>query len=172
MDKILIYINYVSNEYTNYFHLSVNDDVVMKDCPEERVDKLFERMMESVNAKKFELCVIQDVNASEWDYLKAFQEHGIEICPTSEWDSEKLCQIMDALFDDEYVISDKDDISDKKSVSILGAGHCFLQREDYEPGESLKQAKEILESGGQEMTELARIIKEKYERMKRNEQIR
>ena len=79
---------------------------------------------------------------------------------------------MDALFDDEYVISDKDDISDKKSVSILGAGHCFLQREDYEPGESLKQAKEILESGGQEMTELARIIKEKYERMKRNEQIR
>lgn len=171
MDEILIYINYVSDEYTNYFHLSVNEYVVMKDCPEERVDRLFESMMENVNAKNFELYIIQDVNASGWDYLKAFQEHGIEIYPTRERDSEKLCQVMNELFEDEYGISGKDDTSDKKIVSILCAGQCVLQREDYESSETLKQAKEILESGGQEMTELARIIKEKYERMKRNEQI-
>lgn len=170
MDKLLIYISYDQYEYTNYFHLAINDDVVIEYRPEEKVDDLFKTIIEeeSVN-KSFELYIVQDENASEWDYLKAFQEYGIEIHPISNTDTEQLCQVMNTLFDGEYGIGGKDDISNKKLIGILYSGNCVSQRDNCETGETLKQAEEILKRGGEEMTELARIIREKYERMNRHE---
>ena len=95
MDKFLIYISYDQFEYTNYFHLAVNDEVVVDFCPVERLDDLFKTIIEKGRTvKSFELDVIQDENASEWDCLEAFQEHGIKILSLSNRNPEQLCQRM------------------------------------------------------------------------------
>lgn len=170
MDKFLIYISYDQFEYTNYFHLAVNDEVVVDFCPVERLDDLFKTIIEKGRTvKSFELDVIQDENASEWDCLEAFQEHGIKILSLSNRNPEQLCQRMNQLFDSEYVISGEDYSYDKKFISVLWSGNCVLQSENCEHSETLRQAKEILKHGGEEMTELARIIKEKYERLNKHE---
>lgn len=170
MDKVLIYISYAQFEYTNYFHLAVNNEVVNEYCSEENVDLLFEKIIEKEsNAKTFELFVVQDENALEWDCLEAIQKHGIEIHPLSDKKTDYLCQIMNLLFDGEYGISGKDDVLNKKLIHIVCSGNCFLQKDNCVSDEALKQAEEILKSGGEEMTELARIIKEKYERMNRHD---
>lgn len=170
MDKLLIYISYDQYEYTNYFHLVVNDDVIIEYCSEEKVDRLFEMIIEKENrVKSFELHVIRDENALEWDYHKAFQEHGIEIYTVNSNDPEKICQIMNARFDGKYGVCGKDDATNKKLINILYSGNCVFQKENYETGETLRQAEEILNRGGEEMTELARIIREKYERIDTHE---
>ena len=170
MDKLLIYMSYDKGEYRNFFHLSVNEDVVIKCCSEEEVDDLFHLIIEKEReTKSFELYVVCDQNALEWDYFKAFQKHGIETHPLSSIDPEKLCQIMNVLFDREYEISGKDDVSNKKLINIVYSGNCVLQKDNYKTGEILRQAETILNRGGEEMTELARIIKEKYDRMERYE---
>ena len=76
---------------------------------------------------------------------------------------------MNVLFDREYEISGKDDVSNKKLINIVYSGNCVLQKDNYKTGEILRQAETILNRGGEEMTELARIIKEKYDRMERYE---
>lgn len=170
MDKVLIYISYDQYEYTNYFHLAVNNEVVKYYCPEENVDILFKEIIEKESfAKTFELSVVQDENASKWDCLEAIQEHGIEIHPLNDINIDYLCQVMNSLFDGEYEISGKDDVFNKKLIHVLCSGTCFLQGDNCVPDEALKQAEAILKSGGEEMTELARIIKEKYERMNRHD---
>ena len=170
MDKFLIYINYDQFEYINYFHLAINDNLVIEYRPEEKVDDLFETIIEKESVSdSFELCVVQDKDALEWNCFKAFQKYGIETYPKSNKDLEKLCRVMNLLFNGEYVIDGKDYISNKQLINILYFGNCVLQRDNFETGETLKQAEEILKHGGEEMTELARIIREKYERMNRYE---
>ena len=70
---------------------------------------------------------------------------------------------MNALFRGEYKVSSKDDASNKKLINIVYSGYCALQKDSCETGEALRKAEEILNHGGEEMTELARIIEEKYE---------
>lgn len=165
----MIYISYDQFEYTNYFHLIVNDKVVTEYCLEENVDTLFKTMIENESIDKtFELFVVQDEKALEWNYLEAIQKHGVEIHPLSNVDSDYICQIMNSLFDNEYEISSKDDVSNKKLIQILCSGNCFLQRDDCVSDEGFRQREEIVKSGDEEITELARIIKEKYERMNRH----
>ncbi|MCI9105723.1 MAG: hypothetical protein HFG57_07160 [Lachnospiraceae bacterium] len=170
MDKLLIYISYAQYDYTNYFNLAINDDLVIEYYSEDKIDDLFEVIIEKENEmKSFEMCVVQDEDALEWDYLMAFQKHGIGTCPVSSKDPEQLCQIMNALFGGEYKVSSKDDASNKKLINIVYSGYCALQKDSCETGEALRKAEEILNHGGEEMTELARIIEEKYERMGRHE---
>ncbi len=169
MDKLLIYISYDQYEYANYFHLAVNDNVIIEYYTEEKVDNLFEMIIEKESKVKiFELYVVQDENALEWDYIQKFQDYGIETHPVSNKDSEQLCQIMNTLFDGEYKVSGEDDISDSKPINILYFGNCVLQKDNYETNETLSQTEEIFNCGCGEMTELARIIREKYERMDRH----
>ena len=46
MDKLLIYISYDQYEYANYFHLAVNDNVIIEYYTEKKVDNLFEMIIE------------------------------------------------------------------------------------------------------------------------------
>lgn len=172
MDELLVYISYDPYEYTNYFHLAVNNEVVIEYCAEESVDSLFDIITaKESRGKNFKLYVVQDEKALEWDYLRAFQDHGIEMHPVViDKDSGQLCQIMSALFDGEYGVSGEDDTSNRKLIKIVYVGNCVLQKDTYEADETLRQAEEILNRGGEEMTELARIIREKYERMDRHGQ--
>lgn len=165
-----MYISYDQFEYTNYFHLAVNDEVIINFCPVERLDDLFKTIIEKRRTiESFELDVIQDENASEWDYLEAFQQHGFKIRSLSNRNSEQLCHVMNQLFDGKYGISGKDDSYDKKLISVLWSGNCVLPSKNCEHSKMLRQEEEILIRSDEEMTELARIIKEKYERLNKHE---
>lgn len=170
MDKLLIYISYDQYEYTNYFHLAVNANVAVEYCLEEKVDDLFEVIIEKESGEKsFELSVVRDENALEWDYLKAFWEHGVKIRSEISKEPEQLRPVMNVLFDGEYGLSGKDDASNKKLIEVLYSCNCVLKKDNFQTDETLKQVEEILNRGGEEMTELARIIKEKYERIDKHE---
>lgn len=168
MNQILIYIGYDQYEYTNYFYLVINDNNIS--CyPVEKIDDLFQTIKENnIINESAELYIIKDKNASEWEYFQSFQEHNINLKELRNGNIEKLCDKMDMLFDNKFEIVDNnnstDDISDRKTVYLLFSGNCFVQSFNYETGETLRQAEEILKHGEDEMTELARIIKEKYEK--------
>lgn len=170
MDKILIYIKYNQYDYINYFHLIVNDKVVDGVYLEEEIDTLFKIIIEKEkNGQNFELYIVQDKDASNWDFLKKIQEYGIKIQPLSNKNTNYICEILNSLFDGEYEISDKDNVFNKKIIRVLFSGNCFLKRNECSNDEVLKQAEEILKSGGEERTKLASIIIEKYERMNKHE---
>lgn len=170
MDKLLIYISYDQYDYTNYFNLAINNDLFIEYYSEDKIDDLFKAVSEKENGmKSFELYVVQDENALEWNYLTALQEHGIETHPVNAKAPEQLCQIMSALFGGDYEVKSKENALNKKLINIVYFGNCALQRDNCETGETLRKAEEILNHGGEEMTELARIIEEKYERMDRHE---
>lgn len=170
MDKLYLYIDYDPSEYTNYFHMAVNDNVVIRYYPEEKEDDMFKTILEKENAvNRFELYIVQSENASEWDYQKAFREHGMELGPMEGCEPGQLCRELNALFDEEYGIRGQDEPSDKKFIQLLYFGSCVLQQVGCELHETLRQAEEILKHGGEEMTELARIIRKKYDRMNAHE---
>ena len=141
MDQLLIYISYDQYEYTNYFRLAMNHEAVIEYCPEEEADRLFNIIIEKecVN-KRFQLDVVQDENASKWDYLKVFREYGIEIRQINNPDMEQLCREVNTVFDGGDGIGGKDDIPNKKPISVLYSGNCTLQKDNCKTGEALKQA--------------------------------
>lgn len=170
MDRFLIYVNYNQDEIANEFYLAFNNDIVIKYCRDEEIDWIFEEIAEKGEAcKSFEVYVIKDKEALDWDYLKAFQEHDIRVCKSNNIDKESICQLMNTLFEGEYTINLESDVKDKKLIEIIyTCNGSLLSKEGSENIKIPRQAEEILNHGGEETTELARIIKEKYERMSRN----
>lgn len=161
MNTIIVYVSYDHYEYINYYHLIINGDILIKYCPEEKIDDLFQKIYAIKNElKNSEIYIIQDENASQWDYLEIFQKCNFVLQALDDKDSSKLCNIMNSVPGIEF---------NSEKVKVLFYGKVIFKDECYKTNETLRQAEEILKQGGEDMTELARIIKEKYERMNRHD---
>ena len=141
MDKFIIYVNYSSYEYDTYYHLICNGEPVLSYRLEKDIDELIQRIKENRTfSENFYLCIVQDKDADKWaDYNEVFQKEDIQLFPV----------------DDEVSQWVYDEISK----------NFEYETDNLNIDETLKQAEDILKHGGDEMTELARIIRDKYERM-------
>lgn len=156
MDKFYIYVSYDNTEYKNYFHLVMNHQKLIEYCIEEEIDVLFDFIEKESLKKSFELHIIQDKEAYEWDYSKKFKEHKMEIC--------SIDNVNIALLYQEFNQSFKN--INAKNSEIVFSGNYIFEREDCKINANFKKVDEKLTNEDDEITELARIIKEKYKRIK------
>lgn len=157
LNQIIVYISYDQFEYVNYYHLIYNSDILLEYCPEEKVDDLFQKIDDiKSELNNSEIYIVQDENAFEWNCYELFREHNLELRLSNDNDISQICEIMKLVFQREFM---------PEKLNILFYGNVVIKDECCETDETLRQAEEILKHGGEEMTELARIIKEKYERM-------
>lgn len=156
MDKFIIYVNYSSYEYDTYYHLICNGEPVLSYRLEKDIDELIQRIKENRTfSENFYLCIVQDKDADKWaDYNEVFQKEDIQLFPVDDEASQWVYDEISKNFEYE---------TDNLNIVFYGKG-CL---KDYSKSidETLKQAEDILKHGGDEMTELARIIRDKYERM-------
>lgn len=166
MDKALIYICYDPFAYTNFFSLAINDQRVCDVVPEERINELFFKCDE-LNLSKTETkwCIVQDEDASQWNYEEEIESRGYKINPLAVSLS-NLTAAMNDLFDNNFVIAPNNDVT-KKNVKIIYPVELTEDNSACDQGKALNDAESILNNAG--MTELAKIIREKYERMNKNE---
>lgn len=159
MDKVIIYISYDIFQYVNYYHLICNGEKILEYCPEEELLKLFEKIEK--NTRNPQLYIVGEANVSPWDFQTYFDEKKVILKENAiekkETIFEKLCEALN--------------IDTDKDMKLIYSGIALFEKEEEDTEETLRQAKEIFDNGGEEKTELARIIKEKYERMNNNEYI-
>lgn len=166
MDKALIYICYDPSAYTNFFSLAINNQIVCDVVPEERINELFLKC-EELNVSKAETkwCIVQDENASQWNYEDEIKAKGYMINPLVVSLS-NLTTTMNNLFDNDFVIAPNQDET-KKKVKVIYPVKFEVDDFVCDQGKALNEAENILNNAG--MTELAKIIREKYERMNKHE---
>lgn len=157
MDTVIIYISYDAYEYVNYYHLICNGKKMIEYCPEEKIATIFEKIKENTNNP--ELYIVQGADSTIWNFEEEFAENEIEL---NNHDKGKNTEIFE-------IITNCDLSSDDNDINIVFHGKALFKKDYSCTEETLLQAEEILKNGGEEMTELARIIKQKYERMKRND---
>lgn len=170
MNRIILYASYEQFEYVNYYHLINNNELLIEYCPEEEIDGIFQ---EIANIKSgidsSEIYIVQDENATEWDYLKQFKEHNIELQMLDNIDNTRLYDILNTLLRTKFSMDD-----DCQKLCILFYGNAVFESEDCKINKNkiddkLRKAERILKDGTEEeKTEFARIIEEKYERMHRS----
>lgn len=169
MDRIIVYASYEQYEYVNYYHLINNSEFLIEYCPEEKIDDIFQ---EIVNIKSgtgsLEIYIVQDENATEWDYFNLFREHNIELHMLDNIDDKQLYDMLNTAFGRKF--STDNDYGCQK-LCILFYGNAVLKNNDCginnnKIDDNLRKAEKILRDGSdEEKTEFARIIEEKYERM-------
>lgn len=166
MDKALIYICYDPFAYTNFFSLAINDQRVCDVVPEERISELFLKC-EELNVSKSETkwCIVQDEDAAQWNYEEEIKSKGYKVNPLVVSLS-NLTTTMNNLFDNDFVIAPNQDVT-KKKVKVIYPVDFTEDDSVCDQGKALNDAENILNNAG--MTELAKIIREKYERMNKHE---
>lgn len=164
MDKALIYICYDPFAYTNYFSLAINNQRVCDVVPEEQISELFLKC-EELNVSKSETkwSIVQDEEAAHWNYEEEIKSKGYNLNPLVIPLSE-LVTMMNTLFDNDFVIAPNQDMT-KKNVKVIYPV-SFIEEPLCDQGKALNDAENILNNAG--MTELAKIIREKYERMNKH----
>ncbi len=166
MDEALIYIGYDPFAYTKFFSLAINDQRVCDVVPEERISELFLKC-EELNVSKSETkwCIVQDEDAAQWNYEEEIKSKGYKVNPLVVSLS-NLTTTMNNLFDNDFVIAPNQDETKKKVKVIYPV--AFTEDDSVcDQGKALNDAENILKNAG--MTELAKIIREKYERMNKHE---
>lgn len=166
MDKALIYICYDPFAYTNFFSLAINDQRVCDVVPEERIDELFLKCEElNVSKSETQWCIVQDEDAAQWNYEEELSSKGYKVNPLVVSLS-NLTTNMNNLFDNDFVIAPNQDMK-KKNVKVIYPVDFTADDSVCDQGNALNDAENILNNAG--MTELAKIIREKYERMNKHE---
>lgn len=166
MNRIIVYASYEQFEYVNYYHLINNNELLIEYCPEEKIDDIFQEIANiKSEMNSSEIYIVQDKNATEWDYLELFQKHNIELHTLENYDVTQLYDVLNTVFGREF---NKDNNYVNEKISILFYGNAIFEADECRTDETLRQVEELLKHGGEEMTELARIIKEKYERMNKS----
>lgn len=163
MSRYLIYVFYDSFEYVNYYNLVCDDEVIIESCPIENIENLFDVIIKETST--FELIILQEKNASSWDYKSEFLKYNIIVKGSVNTGNESLCQKLHKIFGYEYVFSDTADDFGKKIISVLFSGKCTLNNICVESDCKTEKVEGSLVCDNEEMTELARIINEKYKRM-------
>lgn len=164
MKNGLIYISYAIDEYVNYFHLMIDDEFVLEPIPHENIDKIFcELDQRGIDDYDITWCIIADQGATDWDYENAFSERGKKINPGFTMDFSHISALLKNEFNMEFTF-DKDANADKQLCM------WFPKQNEQPPinkNEIVDKTKKILDSADndEEITEFAKIILEKYERM-------
>lgn len=158
MDKVIIYISFDSFEFANYYHLIINDEKKWEYCREDELKQMF--IMIKENAFNFDLYIVKEIDASLWNYIEDFNSHEIELNRVEKYCKDDIIKEINKILCLE---------KEENELEIVFEGKAFTKKNDIGIQETLNQAEEILKYGGTDMTELARIIKEKYERMNNNE---
>ena len=107
--------------------------------------------------------IIEDLNVNEWDYNKWFQDYGINLKNEENENSQEVCDIINEVLDVNIIYG-----SENRNVKSVFSGEGGFDQNNMD-NETLRKAEGILKYGGEEKTELARIISQKYERMSRYE---
>lgn len=175
LKQVLIYISYDTYEYVNYFNMVVDDEFVIEYLPVEKSDELFD-VLDKMNIcdSDMELLIVADENASYWNYQKEFEKRkrnlpaGIKEFPSN------ICKILENNFGTKYYIGNP--LSGRNygeiKIQILYPSNCHISSGDEsncETEEILDKARQIMEKDKDGMSELARIIIEKHERMSKHE---
>lgn len=165
MDKALIYICYDPFAYTNFFSLSINGQRVCDVIPGERISDLFLKCEElKISKSETKWCIVQDEDAAKWNYEEEIKSRGYDIKPLT-LPLSSLTATMNELFDNDFVIAPNRDET-KKKVKVIYPLEFTEDISVCDQGKALNDAEDILNNAG--MTELARIIREKYERMNKH----
>ena len=144
MEKYLIYIEYSSFEYTNYFTLINHDTKIAEKYPVEKTGELFQMILEKNSV--FELYIVKENDASDWDYEKELQDNQIKT--------------LEQYSENKFSVTDIENLFGKTMCSLLFSGKCCLNGCSASPPPPAKKSEKI--------TGFASVIKEKYERMKDN----
>jgi len=171
MENVLIYISYDLNDYINYFHMIVNEEGTLKYVPIERVSELFEKLEEEgITGSDMKLQIVADENASDWNFEEDFKKYGYVLPAAQNGEASEICNVLEKNFHGRFYFSEES--LNKEGIGIKS---LYPQRKvsgktesEHKKEEILTKAIEIMEDE-EEMTELARIIIEKYERMKKHE---
>ena len=158
MDRALIYIYYDSSAYTYFFSLAINGQRVCEVVPEEQINELFLKCEElKVSKLETEWCIVQDEDAAQWNYEEEITSKGYKVNP---WviSLSNLTTTINNLFDQDVT---------KEKVKVIYPADFAVTDSACDQGNALNDAEKILNNAG--MTELAKIIREKYERMNRHE---
>lgn len=161
MDRIVIYISFDCDSVMNYFHMYVDDERTVSYRNEEEVDEIFQTL-KSVD-KRTQIFIVKDKDALSWEFERAFTQNGLTLLTDEQEEGKE--NVVETLFKSGKV--DTESIVFEFCGKILHGKTVPDKHSDNQ--ETLRQAKEILMQGGEEMTELARIIREKYERMSKND---
>lgn len=164
MDKMIIYVSYDESQYVNYYHLICGNEKQIEFCPEEKLGQLFNIIKKS--HCNIDLCIVRSRTASRWDFESDFNYNEIELEKDEKCKLNEICEVINQALDIEKTEDELEFVFQGKAV-IKTADDNIGGIEEIE--KTLVQAEEILKNGGEEMTELVRIIKEKYERMTCNE---
>ena len=170
MDHYLIFIEYDSYEYVNFYNLNDNDGL-LKQFPAENVDGLVQTLAE--RACPFALSIVKAHDVMDWDELHRKLDAQFRLLENHSTDQAKILTSLEVLYPGRtYVMEELGNANSAGDVSIVFSGTCSPLTDAVADPESvedtLEKAKAILTNGGQGMTELARIIREKYERMNHN----
>lgn len=162
VDKVFIYSVYDFNNYVNYYNLVINGEVVCEFIPEEGIEELFKQCDRfGISKSTTQWCVVQAEDASNWDYEEVIKSHGYELNPMII-STGALCEQMSKLFYNEFTVNEDEDTS-KKVIRVLypniDSNDSLIDKKE----KALEDAESILCKSG--MTELAKIIREKYERI-------
>lgn len=99
LDRFLIFLDYDSVEYTNYYKLVLNDEIV-NEWPQENINELLEYIKS--NSHKFELDIVMSSEATEWKYMEDIKD-DINILKSIERDTEKLFLDIRSIFERDFL---------------------------------------------------------------------
>ena len=162
----LIYINYDSYDYVNYFHFMIDDEVVLKYIPIENIDAIFSKL-DQMDMKDSDItwCIVADQNATDWEFEKEFSDRGRKINSGKTIDLYCISELLKNEFNMEYSFDHDADADQYLRLCFPEqekADRLLIDKEDI-----IDKTKEIFDRAehDDEITEFARIILEKYERM-------
>ena len=169
MNQVLIYVKYDIGEYVNYFNMIVNNELVIEYLPVERKEELFETLVaRGISDSNMNLQIVADEDASVWDYEEDFEEWGYRLSARMNKTDFNICELLETTIGGKYCLADNSENFDSNVIKILYpiGEYVFENTESsYKAEELLDKVKEIMIKDKEEMTDLARIIMEKYERM-------
>lgn len=166
-----IYISYDGFDYIDYFHLIIDDEFVLKFVPNEEIDRLF-CYLDQMDIKDSDIawCIAADQDATDWEYEHAFSERGRKINAKDNIDVSHLTKLLKEEFGMDFTF-ECDENADKH-LSMYFPKQSKSGRLSVNKEELISKTKEIFDRSAnqEEITEFAKIILEKYERMSQHEQ--
>jgi hypothetical protein len=173
MKKVLIYISYDEEEYTNYFHMSIDGSFVENYVPAEDISMIFDRINElTADDSELDWCIAADKNAVLWDYEEEFKKYGHVIHSVSKADVSYICDTLEKKFN--YIFSADEDGDNDITIQVLypkDSDSSFSEESCHDTVDEIDGINKIPEEDDEEkITELAKIIMKKHERIRSREQ--
>lgn len=167
MNIVILYYRYDDYDYTNYFSLIIDNELVVNDLPAEKLNEIYDKIKE--NCGQFVCTLVHDYNAeeSEFDFKSDMNNNGITVHSECTADKEEICSVLSNCLNADFCEYRSDNAADKMHVKIVESLKCTI--ESSSDSINIPLPKDIPVEVKDEITELAKIIIEKYERKKAHE---